>query len=92
MRYDRDDSFPFDLNQMEFHLVQNRKENCHHDHIAFNMKGKGSIVFSVQATLAAYIAILQQSASFLGKEKVVFACFYLSQNLYTNRTWYRDNI
>ena len=24
------------LNQMEFHLVQNRKENCHHDHIPFN--------------------------------------------------------
>ena len=21
------------LNQMDFHLVQNRKENCHHDHI-----------------------------------------------------------
>ena len=21
------------LNQMEFHLVENRKENCHHDHI-----------------------------------------------------------
>ena len=27
-------------NQMEFHLVQNRKENCHHDQIPFNVKGK----------------------------------------------------
>ena len=35
------------LNQMEFHLVQNRKEKCHHDHIAINVKGNGNIVFSV---------------------------------------------
>ena len=32
---------------MEFHLVQNRKENCQHVHIPFNVKGIGSIVFSV---------------------------------------------
>ena len=32
---------------MEFHLAQNRKENCHHDHIPFNVKGIGTIVFSV---------------------------------------------
>ena len=36
------------LNQMEFHLVQARKENCHHDHIPFKVKGNGNIVFSVQ--------------------------------------------
>ena len=35
------------LNQMEIHLVQNRMANCHHDHIPFNVKGMGSIVFSV---------------------------------------------
>ena len=35
------------LNQMEFHLVQNRKENCHHDHIPFNVKRIGNIVFAV---------------------------------------------
>ena len=34
-------------NQMDFHLVQNRKESCHHDHIPFNVKGNGNIVFSV---------------------------------------------
>ena len=44
--------FPFilekkNLTQMEFHLVQNRKENCHHDHIPFNVKGNGNIAFSV---------------------------------------------
>ena len=50
MGYDRGDSFPFDfLNQMDFNLVQNRKENCHHDHIPFNVKGNGNIVFSVYA-------------------------------------------
>ena len=37
------------LNQMELHLVQNRKENYHHDHIPFNVKGNGSVVFSVRA-------------------------------------------
>ena len=50
MGYDRGDSFP--LNQMEFHLVQNRKENCHHDYIPFNVKGTGSLVFSVQGNLS----------------------------------------
>ena len=35
------------LNQMEFHLVQNHKENCHHDHIPLNVKGNRNIVFSV---------------------------------------------
>ena len=35
------------LNQMELHLVQNRKENCHHDHFRLNMKGNGILVFSV---------------------------------------------
>ena len=47
MGYGRGDSFPFDLNQMEFHLVQNRKESCHRDHIPFNVKGNGIGVFSV---------------------------------------------
>ena len=36
------------LNQMEFHLIQNRKENRYHDHIPFNLKINGNIVFSVQ--------------------------------------------
>ena len=35
-------------NQIEFHLLQNRRENCHHDHIPFNLKGNGNIVFSVR--------------------------------------------
>ena len=35
------------LSQMEFQLVQYRKESCHHDHIPFNLKGNENIVFSV---------------------------------------------
>ena len=35
------------LSQMEFHLVQNRKENYHPDYIPLNVKGNGNIVFSV---------------------------------------------
>ena len=35
------------LNQIEFHLACNRKENCHHDHIPFNMKGNEILVLSV---------------------------------------------
>ena len=38
------------LNQMGFHLVKNQKENCHHDHIPFSVKGNGNIVFSVHVT------------------------------------------
>ena len=37
------------LNQMEFHLVQIRKENCQNDCILFNLKGNGNLVFSVYA-------------------------------------------
>ena len=37
---------------MELHLVQNRKENCHHDHIPFIVKRKLNLVFSVCNFLA----------------------------------------
>ena len=57
MGYDRGDSFPFDFepNGIPFgskstllsSLIQNRKENCHHDHIPFNLKGNEILVFSV---------------------------------------------
>ena len=47
MGYDRGFSFLSILNEMEFHLVQNRKEDCHHNHIPLNMKGNGILVFSV---------------------------------------------
>ena len=31
------------LNQLEFHLIQNRNENSHQDHIPFNLKGNGNL-------------------------------------------------
>ena len=45
MGYDRGDSFPFvfEPNEITFQI---RKENCHHDHIPFNLLAKGNIVFS----------------------------------------------
>ena len=57
MGYDRGDSFPFDFrNQMEFHLVQNRKENCHHGHIPFNVKGNGNSFLSVVSAQVAKVS------------------------------------
>ena len=40
---------PFTLNGIWswWHFNTNRKEKCHHDHIPFNVKGIGSIIFSV---------------------------------------------
>ena len=32
------------LNQMKYHLVKNQKENCHHDHIPFNVKANANSV------------------------------------------------
>ena len=47
MGYDHGDTSPFDfLNQIEFHLIHNRKKICHHEHIPFNLKGNGNIVLS----------------------------------------------
>ena len=58
--------FPFTLNgiwswwQFSFRFSEpngipfcseNRKENCHHDHIPFNVRGNGNIVFSVDKML-----------------------------------------
>ena len=37
------------LNQMEFHLVQNRRENCRHDHIQLNLKGKEILLISMHS-------------------------------------------
>ena len=30
------------LNQIEFHLVQSRKEKCQYDHISYKSKGNGN--------------------------------------------------
>ena len=48
MGYDRKDIFPFDfeINGIPFGS-KNRMENSPHDHIPFNVKGKGNTAFSV---------------------------------------------
>ena len=45
MEYDRGYSFSFgsEPKEMGFHLVQNREENCHQDHIPFNLTGNGNL-------------------------------------------------
>ena len=50
MGYDRGDNFPIDFepNGIQFGS-ENLKENSHHDHIPFNVKGDGNTVFSVHA-------------------------------------------
>ena len=34
---------PSILNQMEFNLLQNREENCPHDHISYTLEGNGNM-------------------------------------------------
>ena len=48
MGYDRGDSFPFDFGPSGISFgSENRKENSHHDHIPFTVKGNGNLFFSV---------------------------------------------
>ena len=44
------------LDQIKFHLIQNRKENCHLDHIPFNLKRKWNTSF-----LSGYTQIFSKS-------------------------------
>ena len=45
--YDRGDFFPFHFKPNVFPFgSENRKENRHRDHISFNMKRNGNMVFS----------------------------------------------
>ena len=39
------------MKQMDFHLVHNQKENCHHDHIPINLKGNENIFFWVSGLI-----------------------------------------
>ena len=50
MGYDRGDSSPFNFEPNEIPFGSNRKENCAHDHIPFNVKGNGNIVYQCKKT------------------------------------------
>ena len=75
MGYDRGDSFLFDFepNGIPFGS-ENRKENCHHDYIPFNVKGIGNIVFSVYTTTA--VLVLREG----NRNQVVLTIFRLIWN------------
>ena len=47
MGYDRGDSIPFDFEPNGIKFGSKSKGNYHHDHISFNLKVNGNIVFSV---------------------------------------------
>jgi len=70
--------FPSIFKQMEFHLVQNQKETCHHDHIPFNLKRNGILVFSDQVTQQ------RDVTNVVGKE--VFSVVYRSHRLAARAT------
>ena len=65
------------LNQMEFHLVQNRKENCHHDHIPFNLKGNRIRVSSVQCRTEFHYSCSLTSKQLVFQHKDLFPPFCL---------------
>ena len=46
MGYGRGDSFPFDFEPNGIPFGSQSKENCHHNHIPFDLKANGNIVFS----------------------------------------------
>ena len=48
MGYDRGASFPFDFEPNEIQFGSKSKGKPSPDHIPFNVKGNGNIVFSVQ--------------------------------------------
>ena len=55
------------LNQMQYHLVQNLKENYRHDHTPFNVKGNGNIVFSVYFILSSKAQISTNNSCTFGR-------------------------
>ena len=56
MGYDRGDSFPYDFEPNRYPFGSKSKGKCHHDHIPFNMKRNGNIVFSVHQPEAKNLA------------------------------------
>jgi len=60
------------LNQMEFQLVQNRKENCHHDYIPLNVKGNGNTVFSVHLITRLFMKVSMHAPNVLYNQLQMF--------------------
>jgi len=58
MEYDRGDSFSFDFEPNGNPFGSNSKGKLHHDHIPFNLKGNGNVVFSVCLSVKKLTALL----------------------------------
>ena len=44
--------FPLTMNRMKFRLTHNQKQNCHYDHIPFNLKIIRNLYFLSQREIA----------------------------------------
>ena len=64
------------LNQIEFDLVQNRRENRHHDHIPFNLNGSINLCFWVYAQLYITLNKLRQRNWILIHSKLIGIWLY----------------
>ena len=76
MEYDCGDSFILDSELNGIPFGSNWKENCHHDHIPFNVKGNRNIVFSVYITYAK-------------KHKLVFVPCQILRNIQNSKEYYK---
>ena len=74
------------LKQMEFHLVQNWKENCHHDHIPFNLKGNGNLF------LRAEFLLITAPEVFCPRQGRRFPFLFVSFSIFASFTIRRNSI
>ena len=84
------------LNEMEIHLVQNRKENCHNDHMPFNLKRNGILVFSAYSSVfmpnedSFYLLyIIRSNFRRLLKKKINWTHFRSYRTLSLSQSWTR---
>ena len=71
---------------MELYLVQNRKESCHNDHIPFNFKGNGILVFSVYKTIPPwFLSSLLQKLHSLQDRSVLLSLIIHTKTLLLTR-------
>ena len=58
------------MNPMEFNLVHNQNENCHHDHIPFNLKGIRNIFLWVQRVSRIFPSAVRKVTRILAKFRI----------------------
>ena len=80
MGYGRGDSFPFYFEPNRFQFVSKSKGNCYHDHIPFNLKGNGTIVFSVW--INHFCLAVSRCSHFLKTYYVEISCIYTCEEFW----------